>query len=341
MRQVQFKTGDYVRFINEKLEGRISGILAGGRVMVEIEDDFPVEAATSELVLVSVKPQTESETIPKEDVEESTQIPLAELVQSDTVQLLLIPKHGQVNTGPVQLFLANNMHSALCYAVYYKTAGGMSILSSGSLAPGAVLSLDWLERSSWNLKSGLVADILLADAELPLSRRFSSSGIILNQPSLVQTFPALPAPYCYTTSHLLFHTPAVEPSATDQMLIQLKNEFGRGSKSITADDEKDPQPSGSSIQIKSKIEVDLHADAIGSSGQLSNYTGTILEIQLAVFRKHLDKAITTGHPSVVFIHGIGDGILKNSIRKELDQAGFRYIDADQHRYGSGATEVIL
>jgi dsDNA-specific endonuclease/ATPase MutS2 len=45
----------------------------------------------------------------------------------------------------------------------------------------------------------------------------------------------------------------------------------------------------------------------------------------------------------VFIHGVGQGVLRHQIRTSLDQhhPDCTFRDGDPRRYGSGATEVWL
>ena len=57
MAETQFQEGDYVRFLNEKQEGTVAKVLGNGNVIVDIENDFPIEATPKELVKV----QTNSE----------------------------------------------------------------------------------------------------------------------------------------------------------------------------------------------------------------------------------------------------------------------------------------
>jgi dsDNA-specific endonuclease/ATPase MutS2 len=46
---------------------------------------------------------------------------------------------------------------------------------------------------------------------------------------------------------------------------------------------------------------------------------------------------------IVFIHGVGDGVLKNELRRELGRKypKYPYQDASFREYGFGATMAIL
>ena len=65
------------------------------------------------------------------------------------------------------------------------------------------------------------------------------------------------------------------------------------------------------------LEVDLHIEAIPGGRNVPK--GQQLEFQMETFRKVIrDNARHRGR-TITFIHGVGDGILKAAIRKELDE----------------------
>lgn len=69
----------------------------------------------------------------------------------------------------------------------------------------------------------------------------------------------------------------------------------------------------------------------------------ILEYQLDVFRKTLDEYKLRRGQKIVFIHGKGDGILRQRILWELQTKykRFHHQDASFKQYGYGATLVTI
>ena len=65
------------------------------------------------------------------------------------------------------------------------------------------------------------------------------------------------------------------------------------------------------------LTFDLHIEAI--PGGASVPKGQQLQFQMDTFRKILRENISHRGRKITFIHGIGDGILKAAIRKELDE----------------------
>lgn len=75
--------------------------------------------------------------------------------------------------------------------------------------------------------------------------------------------------------------------------------------------------SGASASFGGSISVDLHIEAI--PGGRSIPKGQQLQFQLDTFRKVIRQSLSHKGMTITFIHGIGDGILKAAIRKELDE----------------------
>ena len=82
----------------------------------------------------------------------------------------------------------------------------------------------------------------------------------------------------------------------------------------------DIRQSGYSVRPTSHsggISVDLHIEAIPGGRNIPE--GQRLEFQLNTFRKMIRRNLSHKGLIITFIHGIGDGILKAAIRKELDE----------------------
>jgi len=93
---------------------------------------------------------------------------------------------------------------------------------------------------------------------------------------------------------------------------------------------------------KSSVEIDLHIEKL-----VPDYKGLrsseMLRIQLTECQKSLDLAIATHQQTLIIIHGIGRGVLKNEINSILNQTkGIKkYVNEYDVRYGYGATKVFF
>lgn len=94
-------------------------------------------------------------------------------------------------------------------------------------------------------------------------------------------------------------------------------------------------------QRKDITVVDLHIDKlIKFQRNLKKYE--ILSFQLKIAKKKLDLAILNGAKRIIFIHGVGQGILKFELEKILRlYNNLEFYPANFKEYGYGATEVSI
>ncbi|HIG58621.1 MAG TPA: hypothetical protein EYQ21_04375 [Flavobacteriales bacterium] len=88
--------------------------------------------------------------------------------------------------------------------------------------------------------------------------------------------------------------------------------------------------------------IDLHIhELIDDQSGLQDRTK--LDIQLNHFERMMRIAGEQRIKRVIFIHGVGQGVLRNQIRTRLDSyyPDCTVRDANPREYGAGATEVIL
>lgn len=116
-------------------------------------------------------------------------------------------------------------------------------------------------------------------------------------------------------------------------------------KSVLSDKElpkrKKPIVTSKKERFQPKMEVDLHIHQL-----VTNFKGLtkhdMLTLQLETAERQLKFAIEKRIQKMVFIHGVGEGVL----RSELEYLFGRYdnvsfYDADYSKYGLGATEVYI
>lgn len=89
------------------------------------------------------------------------------------------------------------------------------------------------------------------------------------------------------------------------------------------------------------LEVDLHIEKLVKSFKhMTNFD--ILNLQLDTARGQLEFAIRNRIPKIVFIHGMGEGVLKTELDYLFGRyAEISYQDANYRKYGLGATEVYI
>lgn len=89
------------------------------------------------------------------------------------------------------------------------------------------------------------------------------------------------------------------------------------------------------------MEIDLHIEKLVPNKRgMSNYD--ILTLQSDTAKRQLEFAIKNKIQKVVFIHGVGEGILKAELDFLLGRyEGITFGDADYQKYGLGATAVYI
>ncbi|WP_299114166.1 Smr/MutS family protein [uncultured Winogradskyella sp.] len=87
--------------------------------------------------------------------------------------------------------------------------------------------------------------------------------------------------------------------------------------------------------------VDLHIHQLTDSTKgMTNFD--MLNLQLDTARGQLEFAIRERMPKMVFIHGVGEGVLKQELHTVLRRYNnVTFYDADYKEYGLGATEVKI
>ena len=107
-----------------------------------------------------------------------------------------------------------------------------------------------------------------------------------------------------------------------------------------------PKPRSFVKEKKSKHEIpapefDLHIEKLVPNKRgMSNYD--ILTLQTETAQRHIEFAIRNRIPKIVFIHGVGEGVLKAELDFLLgryDNIAFQ--EGNYQKYGQGATEVFI
>jgi hypothetical protein len=127
---------------------------------------------------------------------------------------------------------------------------------------------------------------------------------------------------------------------------ELKAFFSNQSLGSVLREKEEPKKRSFVREKKSKkdgfvLEIDLHIEKLVPNKRgMSNYD--ILTIQAETAQRQLEFAIKNRMPKVVFIHGVGEGILKAELDFLLGRyEGITFGDADYQKYGLGATEVYI
>jgi len=143
-----------------------------------------------------------------------------------------------------------------------------------------------------------------------------------------------------------------ELSFSSNELVKMNNDLASHTifdndniRSVLAD--KTEKKKHSFIKKKAKdkylptMEVDLHLhQLVKNEKHLNNYDKK--NIQLDTAKHKLEYAMKHRMQKIVFIHGVGEGVLKMELEYLFNRyENIKFYDADYKKYGLGATEVYI
>lgn len=89
-------------------------------------------------------------------------------------------------------------------------------------------------------------------------------------------------------------------------------------------------------------EIDLHIEKLRDDHHFLE-ADEMLQIQISHFQTAMDAAVVHHFDKIVFIHGTGNGTLRDKIHKLISRNPHvkTYMDARKEKFGYGATEVVF
>ena len=133
---------------------------------------------------------------------------------------------------------------------------------------------------------------------------------------------------------------------TNQDKLMDRSLFSNASlESVLSDKESKKRQNPPRLSAKERtqpaMEVDLHINQlVRSSRGMQNHE--MLNLQLETAKRRLEFAIQKRIQRIVFIHGVGEGVLKIELEYLFKRyENLKYYDANYQKYGQGATEVYI
>ena len=356
------KIGDKVRFLNEVGGGVVSGFQGKNTVLVEDADGFEIPMLITECVVIDtndynipVKPKNEPKPSPTPTAKDDEVDDESHLLRPMTFKAKPVERRGgdmlnialgftpmnvrELSSTAFEMYLINDCNYTLAFTLLTQTNSACHVRHSGVIEPNTKLFLEEFNRSALPELEKLTLQAIAYKEEKPF----------LPKPPVYVGF-RLDCPKFYKLhtfgESLFFEQPAyiVDVMKDDQparsVFIDAKQ---LRDAIIEPKREERPQVQTARNTMRNGIiEVDLHASAILETEQGMD-SKAILEYQLQVFREEMQQHIKKKGTKIVFIHGKGDGVLRNAIIKELRQTYKTCIfqDASFREYGFGATMVIV
>jgi hypothetical protein len=344
------KPGDKVRFLNAVGGGIVKSVINKTMVSVEDSDGFEVPTQINQLVVVdesaSMNPEKRSASIrasAKIEVEapKKKELPKAEpkyVVGKDSpVLFMVIVPQDEANPvdGELKVYLVNDSNNFVLYNYSHLKNKLYKSVESGKMNPNSKRYLESFSRFELNELPEFQFQLLFFREESFRLEAPVLKSLRLNPVKFYRQNSYEKTRY-FAQNSIIFSL--LEPDMEAEMAKLTEPELSK----IVIDKADEPKVVVKRIVSPDLVEIDLHIqELLEDTRGIANHE--MLEVQLGRFRNELDTAIENGTKRIVFIHGIGNGTLKQELRKELSTKYKKYYfqDASFKEYGYGATMVIL
>jgi len=350
--------GDTVRYLNSVGGGVIVRI--DGNIAYVNEDGFETPVLLRECVIVSpashAPKQEQTVAAPKISPQTSAPAPdevtdsdIAETPEGERLNVVLAYEPREIkhiNTTEFDAYLVNdsNYYLYFTYLTRSDTDTGWTTRYAGIVEPNIQVWLGEVLRSDIPQMERVAVQFVAfkRDKEFTLK-----SPVSVETPFDNTKFFKL---HCFH-DNVYFDTPviAIELVKDDVPLRRTVIDSARLEDAIKekkAIDRKSRKP----VQKRKKasrvngdiIEVDLHIhELVDNIHGLSN--ADMLNMQVDEFRRVMDENLRHKGQKIVFIHGKGEGVLRQALLKELTHRykGHDVQDASFREYGFGATQVTI
>lgn len=305
------RLNDKVRFLNEALKGTITRIIDDKMVAVEIEDGFEIPVLKSEIVLDG-QPTASGNKVS------------APAINTGKPAGMYIVLEQRFNTFYYQKVF-NYFDVDASMVCYQKKEQGWEFKSHAVLKPATGIlidNVDFTETNQW-------PEIFIS---VSLHRDMQAD---------------VPEPFLYMFKYRAKDYTHVEKNAEGKMIYSVKQEAYRAKVNIDVERNIVPiiqptiKPEYIEMERPSSI-VDLHIERLHSNP--TNISAEeALQLQLNTFENNYEKALSLNYGKITFIHGIGNGSLKNHIWGVLSKSKDirNYKEAMKEKFGYGATEVVF
>ena len=308
--------GDKVKFVNESLSGTITRLIDDKTIGVSIEDGFEIPVLKREIMIVT--PVNMVEQHDKKEIPNSNKISIGDAEISIWFE--------QSSQTWYKALLLNNSQSDILLSVTVKQNKVFKPLFGGRIEKHTSYLFNTLNLAELELWGTYCFRIIFHEQETETPRKpwyleytFNSKDFINPREingKLTSLIPLKPENIIQTWENFSFTagTLKIEPKLMDD------------THTITRPEEV----------------IDLHLDKLIENHSVISGEAAVL-IQMTHFKNSFEKAIALNYSKITVIHGIGNGVLKQKIWKEVSghPAVKTYYEARKEKFGYGATEIVF
>ncbi len=323
---MKFRVGQKVRSLHDKGEGVVVSLIDASYVEVDFGDDFPFDIHIQDLIPVDTAEEqylggSSEGTITQDGpLDPESRLPLTLGTSMLDVSLIF----SEAENDRFQVSVANPEPSQILYTVYRREKKHYHGLASGMLNSGAVKDV-----------------AILSGAELARTHSFYTQ-VINFIPGKGHPHTPLIAELAWKKDQLKMPPKFLEAvggpawhfslrKTTEETLYETLSE----SDVIRVAREDSPRP-------EIHMEIDLHLEElIDDPDKVS--PADALHLQMEAVARALSDALVNHASSLVLIHGVGAGKLRQEVHGLLKRTRHvkSFEQAERRQYGEGATKVIF
>ncbi len=353
---MRFKVGDKVKFLNETGGGVVTSIVDNKLVKVETDEGFEMPVLSKDLIpdyrekeaektgFTFTEPQQkvpgDTETPEMEESSVSTINPWGQTREEKGLYLLFEPHDQQwILTGDLDVLLVNHTPFYILYNLFLERNEELEGIDYGSVPSESKIVLATLTRDEIDHWLRGIIQIMMHETN-PDKLFFPIHSVI------------------DIRANRFFKEGSYQPNTLTNgkaiiSIIALQSTF-REAVENAIQQKVDTEQEQTKVAVKRKIPfiekfrtdvgeavVDLHIGEV-----VDNIAGLesrdMFQLQMNHFRKALESAISEGYRKITFIHGVGNGTLKNAIINELKE--YEHLEgtmASIIKFGVGALDVSI
>lgn len=367
--------GDKVRFLNEVGGGRVTGFQGKNIVLVEDADGFEIPMPINEVLLVDsddygssavvskpsgnkqAKPNTtnasikqllaindadydEEETDPA-DKEINFKAPVIERNGGNNIScyLAFVPMDSKNFTATnFECYLINDSNYYLRYSFLLAENNSWQQMDEGELEPNTKRYIKEIERNELNDIQKVSVQMIAYKRDKPfIIKPAIDVQLRIDPVKFYKLHSFIPNDF-FEQSALLFTI--IENDEAQRPLVidsdKLKHEM------YAKTDKEEFHSKKIRKTDNDEVVIDLHAsELLETTAGMNN--AEILKYQIKIFNDTISEYAKKKGQKIIFIHGKGEGVLRNAIIHELNYKykRFHYQDASFREYGYGATQVTI
>lgn len=336
---MKYQVGDTVLIIHSNEEGKVVDIINDKMMMVEVRGvtfpvymdqvDFPYFKRFSEKKIVPTKKE-------KKFVDDVRKEKITGPRVADGVWLTILPvmdmdEFGDEVVEELKLHLVNRTETPYQFTYKLNFFGKPDFELKNQVNPFEDFYLHDIafEDLNDNPSFDFIFSLLKPDKN---KAEYYEASMRLKPKQLFAKIEAIRQKNEATFSHRLFET--YPPRPYDDT-VELGKLAARGYKVYDAKRVREHLEPARSV-------IDLHIEKLSNDWKsLDNYQ--IVDLQLKTFEKYYELALAHHQPSLIVIHGVGEGRLRDEIHDilRLKKEVKSFINQYDPRFGYGATEIFF